>query len=287
MDQSDKYTPYAIDWRFLPEKILYLKDFTRHYLANLSNAIAHRRGLSPLWAASLGRRTISAISRARVLFIHVPKAGGTSISKCLYGRNLPHYSASFYRAVFPAETAGLPSFAVIRHPVERLLSAYAFLRNGGTDLMACDFHDRRRMGDLSLIDAVVDRLYAARADLSSLPSAFRRQCDYIVGDDDSIIVDRLFSLDNTSGFPPELGRWLGIPRLPRINATRSESSPISQASRHKVEEIYARDFSLYRTLVANGGHLDVKSGGGPISSWPSWLRDWVPSGGSPLDGTKP
>jgi hypothetical protein len=235
-----------------------MKDAARHHLASISNAMARSPALSRLWAASLGRRTIGSISKARVLFIHVPKAGGTSISMGVYGRNLPHYSAAFYRAVFPAETLGLPSFAVIRHPVERLVSAYAFLHNRGTDLMACDYHDRRLMGDLTSIDAVVDRLYAARADLSSLPKAFGRQCDYIIDDDDRVIVDRLFSLDNASGFPAELGRWLGRPKLPHINATGSESFTISAASRRLVAEVYARDFALYRALVANGRHLDVR-----------------------------
>lgn len=255
---SEFYTPYAVDWRFLPEQLLFLKDFARYHLSTLSNAIARRPALSRLWAASLGQRAIKPISRAGILFIHVPKAGGTSISRCLYGRNLPHYAASFYRAVFPAETAGLPSFAVIRHPVERLLSGYAFLRSGGTDLMACDRYDRHVIGDLTSVDAVVDRLYARRGGVSFLPNSFHSQCDYILGDDDEIMVDRLFSLDNACGFPPELGRWLGHARLPRINVTGSESLTLSRESRRKVGEIYARDFALYRTLIANGGHLDAR-----------------------------
>jgi hypothetical protein len=161
--------------------------------------------------------------------------------------------------VFPAQTASLPSFAVIRHPVERFLSAYAFLRDGGTDLMACDRHDRRRMGDLSSIDRIVDRLHAERDNLASLPSAFHSQCCYVLGDDEAVMVDRLFSLDKVRGFPAELERWLGCPKLPHINATRSNGATLSEASRRKLGEIYANDFALYRTLLAAGGCVDAKN----------------------------
>jgi hypothetical protein len=258
------YKPYPIDWRFLPESLLILKDFGRYHLSNASNAMAVRRGLSRLWLASLGRRTLRSISHAGILFIHVPKAGGTSISQCLYGRNLPHYSASFYRTVFPRDVAGLPSFAVIRHPVERLVSTCAFLHDGGTDVIACDRFDRRRTGDLTSIDSVVDRLYAERADLSVLPRTFQRQSDYILGNDGRVMVDRLFSLDSANGFAPELGRWIGHPTIPRINSTRSSHFAVSEESRSKLGEIYAQDFALYRGIVANGGHLEFgKSGTNP------------------------
>jgi Sulfotransferase family len=253
------YAPYAVDWRrFLPEGFLYIKDVARFHLSNVSNTIARRPGLTRLWAASIGRRTISSIARAGILFIHVPKAGGTSISQCLYGRNLPHYSASFYRTVFPTETASLPSFATIRHPVERLLSAYAFYRAGGTDLVACDRHYRRGMGDLTSIEDFVDRVYTRRIDLAALPSTFHSQCDYIADGDGKILVDRLFSLDSRIGFSPELPRWLGRSRLPHINVTGSKDFAIGDASRRKVREIYARDFALYRALITKGGHLEVR-----------------------------
>jgi hypothetical protein len=257
-ESSQPYRPYPVDWRFLPEEFLILKDFARAPLSDLSNTIARQPGLRRLWTASLGRRTLNSISRAGVLFIHVTKAGGTSISQCLYGRNLPHYSASFYQSVFPARITQLPSFAIIRHPVERFISTYAFLRAGGSDVMACDRIQRRRMGELASIDTVVDHLHAKSRALSPLPAAFQRQCDYVVGDDDSVLVDRLFSLNRAEGFSPELGRWLGRPIVPHINATGSESISISEESRRKVGEIYSRDFALYRALVANGGHLDVE-----------------------------
>jgi hypothetical protein len=258
LEASEHYAPYPVDWRFLPPEGQILIDFTHHYLSDLSNAIATRSALSRLWAATLGRSTISSISRAGVLFIHVPKSGGTSISQRLYGRNLPHYPASFYRAVFPKETTALPSFAVIRHPVERLVSAYAFLRHWGTEVMACDRYDRHVMGDMASIDAVVDRLHGEGARLTFLPDAFRSQCSYVLDDQGDLIVDRLFSLDRATGFSSELGHWLDCSNLPHINTTGSENITISEESRRKVGEIYSRDFALYQALVANGGHLEVE-----------------------------
>jgi hypothetical protein len=251
------YTPYRVDWRFLPNEFQTMIDFAHYHLSKLSNAIATRRTLSRLWAASLGHGTMSSITQAGVLFIHVPKSGGTSISQRLYGRNLPHYPASFYRSVFPAEAMSIPSFAVIRHPIERFVSAYAFLRDWGTDIMACDRYERLAIGDMGSIDAVVDRLHGRGTKLAFLPDAFRSQCSYIASEDGRVIVDRLFSLNRASGFSSELERWLGGERLPHINATGSENITVSEETRHKVAEIYASDFALYRSLVDHGGSLTI------------------------------
>src|SRR5271165_2862234 len=127
-----RYSPYAVDWRFLPTEILFIKDYLRHYLAAGSNAVAQTELMSTLWASTIGLNITRAINRAGILFVHIPKTGGTSISKVLYHRNLPHYTARSWVRAFGGTVAGLPTFAVIRHPVERFVSAYKMAVAGGT-----------------------------------------------------------------------------------------------------------------------------------------------------------
>src|SRR4051812_44382026 len=65
--------------------------------------------------------------RRNLIFVHVPRAAGTSISSVLFGaRNTLHHTIRYYRTVHPRFYANAMSFAVLRDPFERFASAYAF-----------------------------------------------------------------------------------------------------------------------------------------------------------------
>ena len=71
------------------------------------------------------------IVRRNAIFVHVPKAAGTSIKTELYGR--PQYGhrriAEFY-AYDPDRAARYFKFGFVRNPWDRLLSAHSYLMSG-------------------------------------------------------------------------------------------------------------------------------------------------------------
>lgn len=73
--------------------------------------------------------------REGVIFVHVPKAAGTSINKALYGRTLGHYRAADIKTKFPGLYNRLLSFSAVRNPWDRVLSAYRFAKIGRTPTM--------------------------------------------------------------------------------------------------------------------------------------------------------
>lgn len=77
------------------------------------------------------RERITTIQRRGVLFIHVPKNAGTSVCHQLYGTQIKHETVRYYASVAP-RVLDLPSFAILRDPVCRFLSAFAYASNGGT-----------------------------------------------------------------------------------------------------------------------------------------------------------
>jgi hypothetical protein len=68
------------------------------------------------------RHRIAAIQESGVLFIHVPKNAGTSVCDRLYGEQIKHETVRYYAMVAP-DLLDLPSFAIVRDPVARFLSA--------------------------------------------------------------------------------------------------------------------------------------------------------------------
>lgn len=67
---------------------------------------------------------------AGIVFMHVPKAAGTSINLALYGQWMGHARARDLKRWAPADVKALPSFAVTRNPWDRLVSAYRFATRG-------------------------------------------------------------------------------------------------------------------------------------------------------------
>ncbi len=69
----------------------------------------------------------------KCLFIHVPKAAGSSVCMELFGYQTGHKSYFRYWLDSPAKADSYFKFTFVRNPYDRLVSAYHFLKAGGMD----------------------------------------------------------------------------------------------------------------------------------------------------------
>ncbi len=78
------------------------------------------------------------------LFVHVPRTGGVSISRALYGcLGLGHLTLAEHRELFRARTfANMFKFTFVRNPFDRIHSAYCFLRANGMGGLDAEFNQR-------------------------------------------------------------------------------------------------------------------------------------------------
>lgn len=243
VEAQGKYKPYMVDWRFLPEHVLLAKDVVRHGIVGLGAALAESRLTRSMWRHVFRRSMVPFVLAAERLFIHIPKTGGTSICANLYGRNLPHATASFWREMYGSEIAGVPSFAVLRDPLDRLKSAYQFIKYGGTDVIAVSRYDMFRLRRAHTFDDFVEKLYQHPKLLTTIVT-LRPQSNFVWDAHCNVIVDRLFRMEG-GRMPEDLHRWLGTEALPRLNRSIAETIQTSKRSVSRVEQLYAHDFELF------------------------------------------
>jgi hypothetical protein len=74
---------------------------------------------------------LSQFVRTGVLFIHIPKTAGISITKALYNKEVGHLPLRYYEKRHAHTIENLIKFTVVRNPWDRIYSAYHFLKAGG------------------------------------------------------------------------------------------------------------------------------------------------------------
>ncbi len=207
--------------------------------------------LGALWPAAMRAfswRIPQPISQRKLIFIHVPRAAGTSIANALYGaRSTRHYSMRYYRAINPAFCAQAQSFAVLRDPFDRFASAYAFVRGGGTP--GCRL-SRVFAATTAQIRCVDDYLaFVEDRPIFELDFVMRPQswfvCDLESG---TPLVDHLFVLGES--MLPEFLRHHGAAQLARLNQAERSPLLLSGRQKHRIERLYNQDFALIAAVRA-------------------------------------
>lgn len=200
----------------------------------------------PLAMRAFWWRIPPAMRARNLIFVHVPRVAGMSISRALYGEGcIHHYGMRYYRAVDPefARTAG--SFALLRDPFDRFASAYAFVLAGGTASSRLSDVFLHQTADIASVDDYLAFL-EGRGPLD-LDFVMRPQswfvCDPRTG---APLVKNLFLLGESA-----LAAYLaphGIGRLPWINRAPRPALLLNARQRRRIELLYAADFALIESV---------------------------------------
>ncbi len=205
-------------------------------------------------------------SRRGLCFIHIPKTGGTTVTAAyephmlfddvvlggtLLGEQLQsryrdrfgvhkHSGARTVMAAAGAEAfAAAFSFALLRHPVDRMTSLYRWLR--GTPKSAHPLHAPALALDF------VDFVPLAR-------EHFPTQAAHVKAADGRIAVTRLYRFEDLMGAWAEVSARFGIEAtLGHRNASRDAPVEVSAAARAAVEAAYAEDLALHRAIPPLNG----------------------------------
>ena len=187
---------------------------------------------------------------AGVVFVHVPRAAGTSLAEALYGRFIGHFGITDLLATGCEEVLALPRFAVGRNPWDRAVSAWSFAREGG---------GRGRTGRVRVArpGQYDDPAFASfdRFVLEWLPARpllerdgiFRPQTAYLTRRDGSVPLDylgRLHRIEETRAWLSDtLGREIALGRE-NASPRREYRSYYSPETRDAIARLYRADIAL-------------------------------------------
>lgn len=193
-----------------------------------------------------GRRgySFAPFYRTRSVFVHVPKTAGIAVAEALFGsRCAGHRSVRDYLKLMPQDYHRFFSFTFVRHPCDRLVSAYSFLREGGMSSQDRAFAERAGLTDgcdfaTFVLERLDDRLMYSAVHL--VP-----QVEFLVDETQALAVDFIGRFEALERDVAHVARRLGVHcALPRRNASRRDASDGLEDARvrARVRELYAADF---------------------------------------------
>ncbi|MDH5979711.1 sulfotransferase family protein, partial [Vibrio splendidus] len=92
-----------------------------------------KRALNLFYFSFIKKKIPKHVKDTNVLFVHIPKAAGISITKSLYGQEIGHKRSVDFMRADENWFNNANKFSIVRNPYTRLISAYNFLKDGGIE----------------------------------------------------------------------------------------------------------------------------------------------------------
>lgn len=169
----------------------------------------------------------------KLIFIHVPKTGGRSICN-LFNQRFDHFTALYYCREYPEFFQEYKTFAIVRHPLDRMVSAYHYIKQHRRH----PFEPIGHLGDSRVNHSMPMPSFQEwlSKNILNFRGSFHRESpeggrgqDYELGSGhwfssqlrrvsgmtDEIIVDAIFKFEDGFGL---LEKWLGVGlTIPHVN----------------------------------------------------------------------
>ena len=212
--------------------------------------LRHQRDVSDLRASVFpspkGDFSLRGFDRRQAIFVHIPKAAGTSVALSLFGELPYHYTAGHYRVIFGRRTYNRYfKFAFVRNPWDRLYSAFHYLRAGGWN-DADKAWAEANLARFSTFDQfVLEWLHPDRLDSYM---HFRPQSRFICDWRGRPIIDHFGYFETIEEDFRAIAARLGVDAsLGHVNRSQREDyrAAYSPAAIERVAEVYRQDIEAF------------------------------------------
>lgn len=211
-----------------------------------------------------GEKFPECFQKTGVVFIHVPKAAGTSINLALYGRGGDHISLAEYWRKFPHSMRGLKTFAVVRDPLDRFASAFYYLKAGGINEVDSRFAETH-LASFQTPSQLAEALISSQLQYHILNFIhFRTQVSWLLDPSSGRSVDYLVPLGRLqllqAWLKKNLGRNFSIPVSNAGPKDTKKSEELSVHAKEILSRVYAEDFEIHKMLLKDPACLCTSAG---------------------------
>lgn len=187
------------------------------------------------------------MTKNRCIFVHVPKAAGTSILQALAGHNRyiqrDHCTILDFKRASPGLFEQYYSFTFVRDPLDRVQSIYRYLRGGGNQ--SSNLIQQQELNEnFADFDEFVDGyLNEQRLHVQKL---FKPQFSFICDVDFTPLVDFIGRYEKIQQDFNQVCQTLGLKvELPQANISQTGKQTADPNSIEKIKQLYRRDYELF------------------------------------------
>lgn len=182
----------------------------------------------------------------KLIFIHIPKAAGSSVGELLLGTDrIGHYPFEIYKKYNPSWFQNFYKISVCRHPFDRFVSAFDYLKTGGKGRA-----DGVLGAYLSSFEGGINEFVLNGFDQEfALKNAhFYPQHKFIFDDAEQLMVNKLCRLESLEcDFEEVSMRFSAGKSLQYTNKRKKNiASSLSDSAMDKLYGVYRKDFELLK-----------------------------------------
>jgi len=181
--------------------------------------------------------------KRKFIFIHIPKTAGKSLTKVLGSGGACHLSWRHYEAILESEIEKYYVFTVVRNPVDRLISSYSYMKEGGNQSKEDLIIKRNWIDPFNGLDEFIKQSLVKTDVVSS--RKFRPQTTFLEDKSGYIAPKiKIFRFETLNHAYKEISAHLKIDKpLPHINSSNRHNKPsISLESADIINKVYEQDF---------------------------------------------
>ncbi len=189
--------------------------------------------------------TFNYFRKTKSIFIHIPKAGGISIIKSLYGENAKGFGHPTYKIfldLFKEDYYKFFKFTFVRNPWDRVYSAYTFLIQGGLNEQDRNFGEKYLKKFKTFEEFVLNGLEQENIQnwIHFIP-----QHKFIYDENQNLMVDFVGRFENFENDFNEIAKKINSnTKLKHLNKSKKKKNYMDIYNDKMIEYVYKKDIDL-------------------------------------------